>query len=146
MMGESPNTRLIKMLFSDAWYFLVEHKIFNLETVTAMPIRSPLIQDQLLSERLVTRTSMFEQSLSIVVLGDKNNPNICLESGSLMQAENGKIEASHDYSLDVSAPTFEEAIIKLAKKVNEIYGRDLTSSIVCQDLRILSWIDNNINP
>ncbi|WP_044129176.1 hypothetical protein [Vibrio parahaemolyticus] len=125
------------MLFMDAWHFLMEHKIFNVKDSTTYS-KDSLTAKQLgldwkAGTRLETRRSRFEDSLSVVVLGERDAPVICLEAGGLIQDENGEIVTTHDYDLDVSAPSFEQAVIMLAAKVSEKYGDDVESAILSQE-------------
>ncbi|EQM48224.1 hypothetical protein D051_1065 [Vibrio parahaemolyticus VPCR-2010] len=121
----------------DAWHFLMEHKIFNVKDSTTYS-KDSLTAKQLgldwkAGTRLETRRSRFEDSLSVVVLGERDAPVICLEAGGLIQDENGEIVTTHDYDLDVSAPSFEQAVIMLAAKVSEKYGDDVESAILSQE-------------
>ncbi len=122
------------MLFMDAWCFLMDHKIFNIKETTTYSkdslIAKKLELDWKEGTRLETRRSRFEDSLSVVVLGERDAPIICLEAGGLIQDENGEIIATHDYDLDVSAPSFEQAVIILSEKVKEKYGDDVESAIL----------------
>lgn len=127
----------MNMLFMDAWYFLMEHKIFNVKDSTTYS-KDSLTAKQLglnwkAGSRLETRRSRFEDALSVVVLGERDAPVICLEAGGLIQDANGEIVTTHDYDLDVSAPSFEQAVIMLAEKVNEKYGDDVESAILNQE-------------
>lgn len=107
--------------FYDAWYFLENHRIFQLE-----------------------ECSVFSECLSIEVV--RVNPNtdeidddeskniitrVWLECGPWCHPDELPDEAkkdwpdgvpSHDVDLDCGAPTFEEAVIELANLVAEKYG------------------------
>ncbi|MDG3410288.1 hypothetical protein P5E37_05335 [Vibrio parahaemolyticus] len=115
----------------------MEHKIFNVKDSTTYS-KDSLTAKQLgldwkAGSRLETRRSRFEDALSVVVLGERDAPVICLEAGGLIQDEDGEIVTTHDYDLDVSAPSFEQAVIMLAEKVNEKYGDDVESAILNQE-------------
>ncbi|WP_210499311.1 hypothetical protein [Vibrio crassostreae] len=127
------------MTFIDAWHFLREHRIFNVLEVTKH--RSPtLFNDELGIELdsdgcLKTRSSFFEDALTILVLESeeertKGKTVVCLETGELIMSEGNKPVSTHDYDLDVYAPTFEEAVLELAKKVIGKHGADTKGAIL----------------
>ncbi|WP_425263550.1 hypothetical protein [Vibrio owensii] len=126
------------MSFLDAWYFLMEHRIFNVTQSTILKQDSDIGLkmgfDWKVGTRLESRNSQFEGALSIVILeSDDGKPIVCLESGEILLDENSQLAHSHDYDLDVSASTFEEAIIMLAEKVRSKFGEDTKGSILSLD-------------
>lgn len=47
--------------------------------------------------------------------------------------EGGELETVHDYDLDVSASTFEEAVIQLAAAVTHKFGDDVEGSHITRE-------------
>lgn len=126
------------MTFMDSWFFLMEHKIFNVLSSTTIKEGSQIDKALGLNwkpgERIETRNSQFEQALSIVVMESDNGETvIALEAGEVLIDEKGEIAHSHDYDLDVYESTFERAIIKLAQVVRDKFGSDTEGSIVTLD-------------
>lgn len=127
------------MTFIEAWHFLSEHKIFNVQEVTRH-LKPTLFSDELGVELdsdgcLITRSSLFEDALTILVLESeedltKGETVVCLEAGELIMDESNQPVSTHDYDLDVYAPTFEEAVLELAKKVIEKHGADTKGAVL----------------
>lgn len=59
---------------------------------------------------------------------EKGKPICMLEAGE-HHVESNYTETCHDYRLDVYAPTYEKAIIKLAKRITKYYNDDGTEKI-----------------
>jgi len=111
--------------FYEAWNFLKDHRIFkDREGLSFFP-------NQCLTIDVVKVNPKNER-----IEDDKSKNTavrIWLECGPLLRQEDlnqadgeegirGEL-ASHDIDLDCGAPTFEEAIVKLANLVYEKYGR-----------------------
>lgn len=137
------------------WRFLVEHKIFNVNTkikrsqLKAMDFVSQNAGDEILN----IRSSFFERciSVSIVLVDPVNNeinlekeennvkPQVWLEVSVPALDEKGYFDDAGSlimekkYELNCSACTFESAIEALAERVKLLYGVDVESSIINLD-------------
>lgn len=131
------------MKFIDAWHFLRNHKIFNVTEVLISPTPFEILDRLGLTLedncRLESRHSHFERALTILVLDSEDNEGdciVCLEAGEVMIGEGGELETVHDYDLDVSASTFEEAVIQLAAAVTNKYGTDVKGSQLTREKKL----------
>lgn len=124
------------MNFIESWCFLHDHEIFNVEVRTKISGNEGFFDhlniDIPENNILTTRNSHFDRQLTILALdsGSSDSHSICLESGQLCIDDSGFVAHSHDYDLDVSAATFEEAIVALAIAVQTKFGSNLASSIL----------------
>lgn len=101
--------------FVSAWYFLKYHAIFKSGADTKFP--SPCLHIRVLK--------VDSQTNRIYDLNSKNTkPWIFLECYPIAKSESSLLAVpSVDTNLNCGAPTFEKAIIKLAKLVLEHYGQ-----------------------
>ncbi len=113
------------MTFYEAWWFLTEH-----------PIYIPKKGDPLWGESIFPHNGTLDIFVAKVDLdhnlledyNEEGKTEIWLESGPWYLSEETEEHTSsipgmpsHDYRLDVTGDTFEEAIIHLAEKVKEYY-------------------------
>jgi hypothetical protein len=138
--------------FFDSWYFLVNHKVFNVKTIEEKgSVAKILLGDD--NKLLNSRHSYFEKCLDFMVV--KINPKtneIELEDNSLntktkiwIEISTPMIDKDGDYGIKgemifsadldcyCGGDTFEDAIIKLASLVGKKYGEDVESSIIVLD-------------
>lgn len=102
--------------FHDAWWYLEEHEIFN-HPSKPYDIDNSYFQYVLDIQvvKVCPSTERIEQSDVL-----NTATRVWLECGPI-DSDCGHVLATHDMTLDCGAPTFEEAIIKLANLVQKEY-------------------------
>ena len=147
----------MKSKIAESWDFLVNHKIFNVETVIESSKLEALrlVNESEEREVLNIRNSFFERCLdvSVVLVNELTNEIdiVALEQNTKAQiwlevsvpvidhngdyGKKGEIVLSKECELSCSGDTFELAIYDLASKVNALYGRDIASSTIVLDKR-----------
>lgn len=139
--------------FFDSWYFLVNHKVFNVLTIEKRGAMAKVLLQGDEDKILNLRHSYFEKCLDFMVV--KMNPKtkkIELNDRSLNTktqvwieistptidkdgdyGTKGEIIFGGDFDCYCGGDTFEDAIVKLASLVSKKYGEDVESSIIVLD-------------
>jgi hypothetical protein len=143
----------MKKEFYESWEFLMNHSIFNVETIINRKDLPLCCEDS--DEIVHIRTSYFERCLTFLVVQvdprtkeiDVHNKTLNTETrfwleilipfvdveGDYVNKGGIKVGRTSGFDLDLSGSTFEDSIINLANLVNIEHGDDRESSIIVQD-------------